>query len=80
MNKGGFLPVPVKRDPLELVAVVGDRMQIVAAGMPIAASRQTGVMLAGGTQMLAVYALMQTIVNYWNEKAQWEKIVVRTTR
>ena len=80
LNKGGFLPVPVKRDPLELVAAVGDPMQIVAAGMAIAASRQTGVMLAGGTQMLAVYALMQAIVNYWNEKAEWERIVVGTTR
>lgn len=32
-------------------------MQIVAAGMAIAASRRCGVLLAGGTQMLAVYAL-----------------------
>jgi NaMN:DMB phosphoribosyltransferase len=44
-------------DPFQLVAAVGDPMQIVAAGMAIAASRRCGVLLAGGTQMLAVYAL-----------------------
>ncbi len=36
-------------------------MQIVAAGMAIAASRSRGVLLAGGTQMLAVYALAQAL-------------------
>jgi len=44
-------------EPLATVAAVGDPMQIVCAGMAIAASRRGGVMLAGGTQMLAVYAL-----------------------
>ena len=34
-------------------------MQIVVAGMAIAASVRAGVMLAGGTQMLAVYALIE---------------------
>ena len=36
-------------------------MQIAAAGMAIAASRRCGVLLAGGTQMLAVYALSQAL-------------------
>ncbi|MGQ4648776.1 nicotinate-nucleotide--dimethylbenzimidazole phosphoribosyltransferase [Lyngbya aestuarii] len=49
-------------DPLELVAAVGDPMQIAAAGMLIAASRSCGVLLAGGTQMLAVYALARALV------------------
>jgi uncharacterized protein (TIGR00303 family) len=48
-------------DPFQLVAAVGDPMQIVAAGMAIAASHQCGVLLAGGTQMLAVYALAQAL-------------------
>lgn len=49
--------------PFELVAAVGDPMQIVVAGMAIAASRVCGVLLAGGTQMLAVYALAEAIVS-----------------
>ena len=48
-------------DPLHLIAAVGDPMQVVVAGMAIAASQMCGVLLAGGTQMLAVYALMQAI-------------------
>lgn len=67
-------------DPLQLVAAVGDPMQIAAAGMAIAASRTRGVMLAGGTQMLAVYALMQAITRVYGLAWQPEQVVVGTTR
>lgn len=70
---------PVK-DPLQLVAAVGDPMQIVAAGMAIAVSRTSGVMLAGGTQMLAVYALIQAIARVYSLAWQPEQVVVGTTR
>lgn len=67
-------------DPLKLVAAVGDPMQVVVAGMVITASRSCGVMLAGGTQMLAVYALACAITHFhslfWNPA----NIVVGTTR
>jgi uncharacterized protein (TIGR00303 family) len=72
-------PLPFT-SPLEVIAAVGDPMQIVVAGMAIAASRQAGVLLAGGTQMLAVYALARSIAQAqafpWNP----EQIVVGTTR
>lgn len=67
-------------DPFALVAAIGDPMQIVVAGMAIAASRQVGVMLAGGTQMLAIYALIKAIIHHDNEPAHLEQIVVGTTR
>lgn len=67
-------------DPLELVASVGDPMQIVVAGMAIAASRFCGVMLAGGTQMLAVYALVRACANFYSLQWQSNQIVVGTTR
>jgi len=67
-------------DPLVLVAAVGDPMQVAVAGMAIAASRYGGVLLAGGTQMLAVFTLASAIALgkdlYW----QPEEIVVGTTR
>jgi uncharacterized protein (TIGR00303 family) len=66
--------------PLPIVAAVGDPMQIVVAGMAIAASRTCGVMLAGGTQMLAVYALLRAIAADRNLAWQPEQIVVGTTR
>ncbi|PSF35305.1 TIGR00303 family protein [Aphanothece hegewaldii CCALA 016] len=62
--------------PLELIASVGDPMQVVAAGMAITASHTAGVLLAGGTQMLAVYALIQAL----KLPVNWENIVVGTTR
>ncbi|MEL6929948.1 MAG: nicotinate mononucleotide-dependent phosphoribosyltransferase CobT [Cyanobacteria bacterium J06600_6] len=68
------------QDPLTLVAAVGDPMQIVVAGMAIAASVRAGVMLAGGTQMLAVYALIRAVVDYHQISTQLANIVVGTTR
>lgn len=67
-------------DPLQVVAAVGDPMQIVVAGMAIAASRYGGVLLAGGTQMLAVYALIQAIVKAGDLAWQPTQVVVGTTR
>ncbi|NUN65383.1 TIGR00303 family protein [Pseudanabaena biceps] len=65
---------------LEIVAAVGDPMQIAIAGMAIAASRQAGVMLAGGTQMLAVYALIRAIATQQNLVWNPDAIVIGTTR
>ncbi|AIE74352.1 Nicotinate-nucleotide--dimethylbenzimidazole phosphoribosyltransferase [Synechocystis sp. PCC 6714] len=67
-------------DPIAVVAAVGDPMQIVVAGMAIAASRSTGVMLAGGTQMLAVYALIQALARQRNLAVDFSRLVVGTTK
>ena len=67
-------------DPLQVVAAIGDPMQVVVAGMAIAASSCGGVMLAGGTQMLAVYALIEAISNYHKIAVQLSQITVGTTR
>jgi uncharacterized protein (TIGR00303 family) len=67
-------------DPFEIVAAVGDPMQIMVAAMAIAASRNAGVLLAGGTQMLAVYALARAIAHKYNLVWEPERIVVGTTR
>jgi uncharacterized protein (TIGR00303 family) len=67
-------------EPLQLVAAVGDPMQIVVAGMTIAASQRCGVLLAGGTQMLAVYTLAAAIARQQRLDWQPEQVVVGTTR
>jgi len=64
----------------ELMAAVGDPMQPVAAGMAIAASQYCGVLLAGGTQLLAVYGLMQAIAQEENQIWDTSEVVVGTTR
>jgi uncharacterized protein (TIGR00303 family) len=70
----------VGANPLEIIAAVGDPMQIVVAGMAIAASNSTGVLLAGGTQMLAVYALMRSLMDNLGFTGNLEEVVVGTTR
>jgi len=67
-------------DPFAVVAALGDPMQIVAAGMAISASCRGGVVLAGGTQMLAVYALIKQIAISGNFSCNQEQILVGTTR
>ncbi|MGK7939741.1 MAG: nicotinate mononucleotide-dependent phosphoribosyltransferase CobT [Crocosphaera sp.] len=67
-------------NPFDLVAALGDPMQIVVAGIAMSASLKTGIMLAGGTQMLAVYALMKSIMNTSEYEANFNNIVVGTTR
>ncbi len=67
-------------NPWTVLAALGDPMQVVAAGMILAASRRCGVLLAGGTQMLAVYALVRAIA--LQEKLDWQpaQVVVGTTK
>ena len=67
-------------NPLDLVAAIGDPMQAVVAGMAIGASCHGGVILAGGTQMLAVYALTRALAHFHHLPWQPERIVIGTTR
>jgi len=78
--QAGLQKIPSTSDPLELIAAVGDPMQAVVAGMAIAASRRCGVLLAGGTQMLAVYALITAISQAYNLFWQPTEVIVGTTR
>lgn len=73
-------PHTLSPTPLQVVAAIGDPMQVVVAGMAIAASRTGGVLLAGGTQMLAVYALLRAIAEFYHLVWQPARIVIGTTR
>lgn len=66
--------------PGKIIAAVGDPMQPVVAGMAIAASKTCGVLLAGGTQMLAIYALIKDWTMW--DSLPWDpkNIVVGTTQ
>lgn len=80
LNWAGPVYHSYRDEPLPLVAAVGDPMQIAVAGLAIAASRTCGVLLAGGTQMLAVYALIQAVARKYALSWQPAQIVVGTTR
>ena len=66
--------------PLAVVAAVGDPMQPVVAGMAMAASNTKPVMLAGGTQMLAVYGLMTALAKAHGCPWLPQQVIVGTTR
>ncbi|WP_404791182.1 nicotinate mononucleotide-dependent phosphoribosyltransferase CobT [Altericista sp. CCNU0014] len=76
----GLAALPLNPDPWQVLAAVGDPMQAAAVGLMLAASRRAGVLLAGGTQMLAVYALARAIA--LQERVPWvaEQVAVGTTR
>lgn len=67
-------------DTLAIVAALGDPMQIFVAGVAISACDKVGVMLAGGTQMLAVFALIKALENNYSLSIPLENIIVATTR
>jgi len=80
LGRAGWQPGDGPLDPLVAVAAIGDPMQPLVAGMAMAASCHKPVMLAGGTQMLAVYSLMRTLGE--TEAVPWrpDRVVVGTTR
>jgi uncharacterized protein (TIGR00303 family) len=64
-------------DPLVVASEVGDPMQSLAMGIALgAAAAGTDVLLAGGSQMLAVAALIVA----WRGPAALDKIAIGTTR
>ncbi|MBT9314945.1 TIGR00303 family protein [Leptothoe spongobia TAU-MAC 1115] len=67
-----------KRSVWEAIAAVGDPMQPFALGMTLAASQHSGVLLAGGSQMIAVYTMLQQLGSRypWNSN----NIVIGTTQ
>jgi uncharacterized protein (TIGR00303 family) len=76
----GLADLPKNPSPWDVVAAVGDPMQIVVAGMLLAASNYCGVLLGGGTQMLTVYALARAIAHFEDIPWQPDQVVVGTTR
>jgi uncharacterized protein (TIGR00303 family) len=72
--------LPPHPHPFDVVAAVGDPMQPMVAGLALAASRTRPVLLAGGTQMLAVYRLMMALAAAEGYPWNPQNVVVGTTR
>lgn len=71
----GITKGSLEGSPLRAIAAVGDPMQAAVAGIASAASEQIPVMLAGGTQMAAVAAVMDRL-----GKADMTNVCIGTTR
>ncbi|HEY9772196.1 MAG TPA: TIGR00303 family protein [Planktothrix sp.] len=59
LKRSGWALEELQKHPFSAVAAVGDTMQPFAAGLAIGAGEHVPVILAGGSQMLAVFALIQ---------------------
>jgi uncharacterized protein (TIGR00303 family) len=70
----------VAREPLRAVAAVGDPMQAVVAGLALGACRRVPVVLAGGTQMAAVLALVGALEARAGRRLDPRRIAIATTR
>lgn len=68
LTKAGIYPILQLINPFSFLAALGTPMQIVAASMAITASHRIGVLLARGTQMSTVYALIKAIVKNLQKK------------
>lgn len=75
----GLAGLTIPLSPLAAVAAVGDPMQVFVAGLAIGASKDLGILLAGGTQMLAVYALLHRLNGEGAYAIDFNQIVVGTT-
>ena len=62
----------------DAIATVGDPMQPFVLGLTLAASNHSGVLLAGGSQMIAIYTMLQQLgTQYpWNSN----NVIIGTTR
>ncbi|MEM7062947.1 MAG: nicotinate mononucleotide-dependent phosphoribosyltransferase CobT [Cyanobacteria bacterium P01_B01_bin.77] len=72
------LEVDGERGVWSAIAAVGDPMQPFILGMALAASHHSGVLLAGGSQMIAVYTMLQRL----GTQHPWDSdnVVLGTTR
>lgn len=65
----------LKEDPMAAIAAVGDPMMPAAAGVVVGAARRIPVMMAGGTQMAAVLAIVKGM-----EPKALANVAIGTTR
>lgn len=70
----------VADEPLRAVAAVGDPVQPVVAGIALGASRKIPIVLAGGSQMLAIWALIQELARAEGWPVEPGSIAVVTTK
>jgi len=70
----------VRQNPLLAIAALGDPMQPFVAGLLLSASKRMPVILAGGSQMVAVHSLAQALSKAFYHKAKLPNSAVFTTK
>ena len=78
--KSKYSSAEMQAQPLLAVSAVGDPMQACVAGMALRAAEKMPVFLGGGSQMLAVWALIKALSGGSSTNFQPANIMVMTTR
>jgi len=79
LTAAGLAGQPGERPALDVVAAIGDPMQPFVAGLALAAHRRVPVLLAGGSQMAAVLALMAAVAAEQHEPLDLDQLGIATT-
>jgi uncharacterized protein (TIGR00303 family) len=80
LSKSKYSAGKMQAQPLLAVSAIGDPMQAFAAGIAISASAKIPVYLAGGSQMLAVWALIRALCKLKVREAVQRNIMVMSTK
>jgi uncharacterized protein (TIGR00303 family) len=80
LKSAGHSPEYYLANPLAAVAAAGDPMQAFVTGMALAAAKRVPVVLAGGSQMLAVQWLMQCMIRAGFKDNVMGRLLVATTK
>lgn len=80
LSVANFKEEEIYENPLKVVEAVGDSMQIINAAIAMRLSLTVPVILAGGTQLIAVICLMNVLEKFKGHKVRWENISLITTR
>lgn len=80
LSTSGYAAEHFQAEPLSAVAVCGDPMQPFVAGLAAGASFYGPVILGGGSQMLAVYALIKHLSLNNKVKVSLPSLLVATTK
>ena len=79
MLAAGLAGRPGERPAIEIAAAIGDPMQPFVAGLALGAHRRLPVLLAGGSQMAAVLALVNAVARERDEPLNVDQLGIATT-
>ena len=80
LSKSVWSAGEMRDNPLLALAAVGDAMQAVVAGVAIAACQKVPVFLAGGSQMLTIWAIVRELAQKRSQPSRLENIMVLSTK
>ena len=80
LSKSGFSTKQILEDPLKAISAVGDPVQATLCGVAYGASPHIPVLMGGGSQMLAIWAVLRACFAKEKESFRADSIFVLSTK